>query len=159
MIEHWNVACMILVTSLFSCHHAMTLTFDRFQGQICCCVGDDNSPNLLGYVLLSFWRPILQRIILPLGVLLIYTWTFNVRSSRSDFLFVCLYTDNYCGDSLCIIVHESLGDDRCSPTFVKFRISFSDVKKKGFKSHSNMTWFFSPIKSTDMNSALFPDKS
>ena len=29
--------------------------------------------------------------------------------------FVCLYTDNCCGDSLCFIVHESLGDDRCSP--------------------------------------------
>ena len=25
--------------------------------------------------------------------------------------------------------------------------------------HSNMTWFFSPIKSTDTNSTLFPDKS
>ena len=25
--------------------------------------------------------------------------------------------------------------------------------------NSNMTWFFSPIKSTDTNSALFPDKS
>ena len=25
--------------------------------------------------------------------------------------------------------------------------------------NSNMTWFFSPIKSTDTNSALFPDIS
>ena len=28
-----------------------------------------------------------------------------------------------------------------------------------FKLHSNMTWFFSPIKSTDTNRALFPDIS
>ena len=28
-----------------------------------------------------------------------------------------------------------------------------------FESNSNMTWFFSPIQSTDTNSALFPDKS
>ena len=28
-----------------------------------------------------------------------------------------------------------------------------------YKIYSNMTWFFSPIKSTDANSALFPDIS
>ena len=49
MIEHWNLACMIFVTSPFKWHHAMALTFtlDLFQGQICCRAGDHNSPNLL----------------------------------------------------------------------------------------------------------------
>ena len=49
MIEHWYLACMILVTSPFNWHHAvtMTLTFDLLQGQSCCRAGDHNSPNLL----------------------------------------------------------------------------------------------------------------
>ena len=48
-IEHWCLACMVLVTSPFNCHNAVTLTstFDIFQGQICCRVEDHNSPNLL----------------------------------------------------------------------------------------------------------------
>ena len=28
-----------------------------------------------------------------------------------------------------------------------------------YNANSNMTWFYSPIKSTDTNCALFPDKS
>ena len=47
MIEHWYLACMILVTSPFYRYHAMTLTFDLLQGQICCRAGDHNSSNLL----------------------------------------------------------------------------------------------------------------
>ena len=49
MVEHWYLACMILVTSPFNWLHAVTLTFtfDLFQGQICCRAGDHNSPNLL----------------------------------------------------------------------------------------------------------------
>ena len=38
---------MVLVTSPFSWHHAVTLTFDLLQGQICCRTGDHSSPNLL----------------------------------------------------------------------------------------------------------------
>ena len=38
---------MVLVTSPFNWHHAVTLTFDLFKGQICCRAGDHNSPNLL----------------------------------------------------------------------------------------------------------------
>ena len=49
MIEHWYLACMILVTGPFNWHHVvtLTLTFDLLQGQICCRAGDLNSPNLL----------------------------------------------------------------------------------------------------------------
>ena len=38
MIEHWYLACMILMTSPFYWHHVvtLTLTFDLLQGQICC---------------------------------------------------------------------------------------------------------------------------
>ena len=35
MIEHWYLACMILVTGPFYWYHAVTLTFDQLQGQIC----------------------------------------------------------------------------------------------------------------------------
>ena len=38
---------MILVTSPFHWYHAVTLTFDLLQGQICCRAGDHNSSNLL----------------------------------------------------------------------------------------------------------------
>ena len=47
MIEHLYLACMILVTSPFYWYHAVTLTFDLLQGQICCRAGDHNSSNLL----------------------------------------------------------------------------------------------------------------
>ena len=47
MIEHWYLAYMILVTSPFYSYHAVTLTFDLLQGQICCRAGDHNSSNLL----------------------------------------------------------------------------------------------------------------
>ena len=43
MIEHWYLACMILVTSPFYWYQALTLTFDLLQGQICCWAGDHNS--------------------------------------------------------------------------------------------------------------------
>ena len=46
-IEHWYLACMVLVTSPFNWHQSVTLTFDLFQGQICCRAGDHNSPILL----------------------------------------------------------------------------------------------------------------
>ena len=46
MIEHWYLACMCLVTSPFNWHHAVTLTFDIYQGQIYCKAGNHNSPNL-----------------------------------------------------------------------------------------------------------------
>ena len=49
MIEHWYLTCMILVIGPFNWHHAVTLTFDLLQGQICCRAGDHNSPNLLVY--------------------------------------------------------------------------------------------------------------
>ena len=45
MIEHWYLACMILVTGPFNWHHIVTLTFDLLQGQICCRAGDHNSPK------------------------------------------------------------------------------------------------------------------
>ena len=38
---------MVLVTSPFNWHHVVTLTFDIFQGQICCRAGEHNPPNLL----------------------------------------------------------------------------------------------------------------
>ena len=38
-IEHWYLACMILVTSPFKWRHAVTLTFDLLQGQSCCRAG------------------------------------------------------------------------------------------------------------------------
>ena len=47
VIEHWYLACMILVTSPFQWYHAVALTFDLLQGQICCRAGDHNSSNLL----------------------------------------------------------------------------------------------------------------
>ena len=47
MIEHWYLACTILVTSPFNWYYAVTLTFDLLQGQSCCRAGDHNSPNLL----------------------------------------------------------------------------------------------------------------
>ena len=47
MIEHWYLVCMILVTSPFNWHHAVTSTFDLLQGQSCYRAGDHNSPNLL----------------------------------------------------------------------------------------------------------------
>ena len=34
IIKHWYLACMIFVTSPFNWHYAVT--FDLFQGQICC---------------------------------------------------------------------------------------------------------------------------
>ena len=46
-IEHWYLACMILVTSPFKWCRPVTLTFDLLQGQSCCRAGDHNSPNLL----------------------------------------------------------------------------------------------------------------
>ena len=46
-IEHWYLACMILVTSPFNWHHTVTLTFDLLQSQSCCRAGDHSSPNLL----------------------------------------------------------------------------------------------------------------
>ena len=46
-IKHWYLACMVLVISSFNWHHVVTLTFDLFEGQICCHAGDHNSPNLL----------------------------------------------------------------------------------------------------------------
>ena len=39
MIEHWYLACIILVTSPFNWHHAVTLTFDLPQCQSCCRAG------------------------------------------------------------------------------------------------------------------------
>ena len=54
MIEHWYLACMILVTSPFYWYHAVTLTFDLLQGQMCCRAGDHNSSNLL----VSFTPPL-----------------------------------------------------------------------------------------------------
>ena len=39
IIEHWYLACTILVTSPFHWHHAVTLTFDLLQGQSCCRAG------------------------------------------------------------------------------------------------------------------------
>ena len=49
MIEQWYLVCMILGSSPFNWHHAvtLTLTFDLLQGQSCCRAGDHNSPNLL----------------------------------------------------------------------------------------------------------------
>ena len=47
MIEHWYLACMIVVSSPFNWYHAVTLTFELLQGQSCCRAGDHNSPNLL----------------------------------------------------------------------------------------------------------------
>ena len=49
MIEHWYLACMILVTSPLHWYYAVTLslTFYLLQGQICCWAGDHNSSNLL----------------------------------------------------------------------------------------------------------------
>ena len=47
MIEQWNLAWMILVSSPFYWYLVVTLTFDLLQGEICCCVGDHNSSNLL----------------------------------------------------------------------------------------------------------------
>ena len=48
MIEHWYLACMILVTSPFYWYHAvtLTLTFYLLQGQICR-ARDHDSSNLL----------------------------------------------------------------------------------------------------------------
>ena len=40
--------------------------------------------------------------------------------------------------------------------FCRFEFRF---ERADFIFNSNMTWFFSPIKSTDTNSALFPDIS
>ena len=57
MIEHWYLACMILVTSPFHWHHAVTLTFDLLQGQSCCRAGYHNSPNLL---VSSYFLPVPQ---------------------------------------------------------------------------------------------------
>ena len=41
MIEHYYLACIVLVTSPFNWHHAVTfnLSFDLLQGQICCHAG------------------------------------------------------------------------------------------------------------------------
>ena len=47
MIEHWYLACMILLTSPFYWYHAFTLTFDLFQGQICWWMRDHNFSHLL----------------------------------------------------------------------------------------------------------------
>ena len=47
LIERWYLMCMILVASPFNWHHAVTLTFDLSQGQICCRDGDHNSPIFL----------------------------------------------------------------------------------------------------------------
>ena len=47
MIEHWYLACMVIVTNPFYWYHAVTLTFNLCQGQICCRAGDHNSSDLL----------------------------------------------------------------------------------------------------------------
>ena len=47
MIEHWYLACMILMTSTFYWYHEVTLTFDEIQGQIRCRAGDHNSLNFI----------------------------------------------------------------------------------------------------------------
>ena len=56
MIEHWYLACMILVTSPFYWYHAvtLTLTLDLLQGHICCRAGDHNSSNF--FVLLCLFE-------------------------------------------------------------------------------------------------------
>ena len=53
MIWYWYLACMILVTSPFNWHHAVTLTliFDLLKGQSSCRAGDHSSPNLLVWTL------------------------------------------------------------------------------------------------------------
>ena len=42
LIQHWYLACMILVTSPFYWYHVVALTFDILQGKICCRMGDLN---------------------------------------------------------------------------------------------------------------------
>ena len=58
MVEHWYLACMILVTSPFNWHHALALTFDllQVQGQTCCRAGDHSSPNWLVPGVLWLWH-------------------------------------------------------------------------------------------------------
>ena len=71
MIEHWYLACMILVTSPFYWYHAMTLTltFDLLQGQIFCRAGHHNSSNLL--VVLKFY-PFFCELIRRINFCLVY---------------------------------------------------------------------------------------
>ena len=40
IIKHWYLEWMILVIIPLTWHQALTLTFDLFQGQICCRMGD-----------------------------------------------------------------------------------------------------------------------
>ena len=54
MIEHWYLACMIIVTSPFYLYHVVTLTFDLSQGQMCCRAGDHYSLNLLFGITVNF---------------------------------------------------------------------------------------------------------
>ena len=49
MIEHWYLACMILVANPFCWYHAVTFTFVLLHCQICCGTGYLNSSNLLIY--------------------------------------------------------------------------------------------------------------
>ena len=96
MIEHRYLACMILVTSPFNWHHAMTLTltFGLLQGQSCCRVGDHNSPNLLVYFVLQFcWCDLnIRQIDIVWDIHLLSTcmlteWTFWIRSRFFDVCF------------------------------------------------------------------------
>ena len=68
MIEHWYLACMILVTSLINCHHAVTLTFDLLQGQISCRAGHHNSLYLLVTITVTLMLKITFWTLMPLGV-------------------------------------------------------------------------------------------
>ena len=63
MIEHWYLACMIIVTSSFYWYHAVTLTFDLSQGQICCRAGDHNSSTLLVWISIQFTKIFIKEIL------------------------------------------------------------------------------------------------
>ena len=82
MIEHWYLAC--IVTSPFYWYHAVTLTFDLSQGQICCRAGDHNSSNLLVTVTLVITkvdRPVIFHMCIPCD----QTFTFT------PYCFTCLW--------------------------------------------------------------------
>ena len=81
-----------------------------------------------------------------------YPWCVTKLFCFSINRFLCFCLLNSCPWQFGEAYINEIKHDSC-------RVINNECTEKDFILNSNMTWFFSPIKSTDTNSALFPDKS
>ena len=91
MIEHWYLACMILVTSPSYWNHAVTLTFDllQVQGQIVACGGPQFFEFACSYLNMVVADG-LDYLLFLIQCLILQTCVFTKQCT-----FVLLYTINY----------------------------------------------------------------